>query len=316
MIFFEVTGSGITDFMVTPTYVSVLEDSVIISAEALGDQEQVSVFAHVKNIVDSISYDPLELSLNDGFWFGSWVPPVESFFSVDLKMLKDDTTIYDEIGSFTSVGPINLTTDSELTASLGDVIVLEFGLTNNSASRSVSDLSLSFQSENMDCIQNMSGQNYFFESISVGETAISNDSFVLVLNSECNSDTSIVIQGNIHSGGNLYWKDSISISIQTLNAEENNIPKYFSLGNAYPNPFNPNTTIQYGLSSMEFVTIEIYDLMGRKIKSLVNEKLDPGIYSYNWDATDNMNQPVSGGMYFYQMQAGDFKETKKIILIK
>jgi hypothetical protein len=162
----------------------------------------------------------------------------------------------------------------------------------------------------------MSGQNYFFESISVGETAISNDSFVLVLNSECNSDTSIVIQGNIHSGGNLYWKDSISISIQTLNAEENNIPKYFSLGNAYPNPFNPNTTIQYGLSSMEFVTIEIYDLMGRKIKSLVNEKLDPGIYSSNWDATDNMNQPVSGGMYFYQMQAGDFKETKKIILIK
>ena len=67
---------------------------------------------------------------------------------------------------------------------------------------------------------------------------------------------------------------------------------------------------------MEFVTIEIYDLMGRKIKSLVNEKLDPGIYSSNWDATDNMNQPVSGGMYFYQIQAGDFKETKKIILIK
>jgi len=316
MIFFEVTGSGITDFMVTPTYVSVLEDSVIISAEALGDQDQVSVFAHVKNIVDSVSYEPLELSLDGGLWFGSWVPPVESFFSVDLKMLIDDTTLYENIGAFTSVGPINLTTESELTANLGDVIVLEFGLTNNSTSRSVSDLSLSFQSENMDCIQNMSGQNYFFESISVGETAISNDSFVLVLNSECDSDTSIVIQGNIHSGGNLYWKDSISISIQTLNVEENNIPKYFSLGNAYPNPFNPNTTIQYGLSSMEFVTIEIYDLMGRKIKSLVNEKLDPGIYSSNWDATDNMNQPVSGGMYFYQMQAGDFKETKKIILIK
>ena len=163
MIFFEITGSGITDFMATPTYVSFLEDSVIISAEALGDQEQVSVFAHVKNIVDSISYDPLELSLNDGFWFGSWVPPVESFFSVDLKMLVDDTTLYEDIGSFTSVGPINLTTESELTASLGDVVVLEFGLTNNSMSHSVSDLSLSFQSENMDCIQNMSGQNYFFE---------------------------------------------------------------------------------------------------------------------------------------------------------
>ena len=51
MKFFEVTGSGITDFMVTPNYVSVLEDSVIISAEALGDQEQVSVFAHIKNIM-------------------------------------------------------------------------------------------------------------------------------------------------------------------------------------------------------------------------------------------------------------------------
>ena len=209
-----------------------------------------------------------------------------------------------------------MTTESELTASLGDVVVLEFGLTNNSMSHSVSDLSLSFQSENMDCIQNMSGQNYFFESISVGETAISNDNFVLVLNSECNSDTSIVIQGNIHSGGNLYWKDSISISIQTLNVEENNIPKSFRLDNAYPNPFNPNTTIQYELSSMEFVTIEIFDLMGRKIKSLVNEKLNPGNYSSNWDATDNMNQPVSGGIYIYQMQAGDFKETKKIILIK
>ncbi len=266
--------------------------------------------------MDSVLYNPLELSLDDGLWLGSWVPPVESFFSVDLKMLVDDTTLYEDIGSFTSVGPINLTTESELTASLGDVVVLEFGLTNNSMSHSVSDLSLSFRSENMGCIQNMSGQNYFFESISVGETAISNDNFVLVLNSECNSDTSIVIQGNIHSGGNLYWTDSISISIQTLNVEENNIPKSFRLDNAYPNPFNPNTTIQYGLSSMEFVTIEIFDLMGRKIKSLVNQKLDPGNYSSNWDATDNMNQPVSGGIYIYQMQAGDFKETKKIILIK
>ena len=84
----------------------------------------------------------------------------------------------------------------------------------------------------------------------------------------------------------------------------------------YPNPFNPITRINYDLPNNEFVSINIFDLMGREIKSLVNKKQIAGFRSIQWDATNNSGQPVSAGMYIYTIQAGEFRQTKKMILLK
>jgi len=95
-----------------------------------------------------------------------------------------------------------------------------------------------------------------------------------------------------------------------------NIPEYYVLHNAYPNPFNPLTTINYDLPKNSFVRIDIYDLMGRKIKTLVNENMKAGYRSIHWNATDDLSKPVSAGLYIYTIQAGEFMKTKKMVLIK
>jgi len=101
----------------------------------------------------------------------------------------------------------------------------------------------------------------------------------------------------------------------TFSEEENYFaqPKEFLLQQNYPNPFNPSTNIQYAISSTQFVTLKVYDLLGREVATLVNEEKTAG--SYNAQFTMN-NVQLSSGIYFYKLQAGDFVDTKKMILLK
>ena len=94
------------------------------------------------------------------------------------------------------------------------------------------------------------------------------------------------------------------------------IPDAFALHQNYPNPFNPSTQIRYDLADNEFVSIVIYDVIGRKIKSLINTKQEAGYRSITWNATNDLGQPVSAGMYIYTIQAGEFRQTKKMLLLK
>jgi surface protein len=94
------------------------------------------------------------------------------------------------------------------------------------------------------------------------------------------------------------------------------IPDVFALHQNYPNPFNPTTQIRYDLPDNEFVSINIYDVMGRKIKSLVSINQEAGYRSITWNATNDLGQPVSAGMYIYTIQAGEFRQTRKMVLLK
>ena len=89
------------------------------------------------------------------------------------------------------------------------------------------------------------------------------------------------------------------------------IPNAFNLFQNYPNPFNPTTTITYSIPTNSFVTLKIYNLLGSEIATLVNEEKNYGTYKVNWNA-----QNIPSGVYFYKMQAGNFSETKKLILLK
>ena len=79
----------------------------------------------------------------------------------------------------------------------------------------------------------------------------------------------------------------------------------------YPNPFNPKTTISFFLYKNEFVNLSIYDNLGKKIKTLVNEKRTAGHHSVIFDGSD-----LSSGLYFYKLNAGSIEQTKKLLLIK
>jgi len=94
------------------------------------------------------------------------------------------------------------------------------------------------------------------------------------------------------------------------------LPEVFTLYQNYPNPFNPSTQIQYALPTDANVSIAIYDLMGRQIRSLVNEQVNAGYHSTLWNATNDLGSPVSAGVYIYTIQAGEFRDVKKMILLK
>lgn len=87
--------------------------------------------------------------------------------------------------------------------------------------------------------------------------------------------------------------------------------KVYSLSNNYPNPFNPTTKIKYQIPELSIVTIKVYDVLGNDIASLVNEEKFTGNYEVEFNASN-----LTSGIYFYQLKAGDFVETKKMVLMK
>jgi hypothetical protein len=94
------------------------------------------------------------------------------------------------------------------------------------------------------------------------------------------------------------------------------IPVTFTLHQNFPNPFNPVTTLRYDLPSDAFVTLTVFDMLGREIVQLINTTQDAGYKSVKWDATDSMDRPVSAGVYLYQIQTGEFVKTRKMVLLK
>ncbi len=117
-------------------------------------------------------------------------------------------------------------------------------------------------------------------------------------------------QGNNQRTGN---QSDINLHVVSDNFV---IPREFALHQNYPNPFNPTTSISYDLPKNEFVSINVFDLMGREVKTLVNKEQVAGFRSVKWDATNNLSQPVSAGMYIYTIQAGNFRQTRKMVLLK
>ncbi|MBI90065.1 MAG: hypothetical protein CMG60_08260 [Candidatus Marinimicrobia bacterium] len=108
----------------------------------------------------------------------------------------------------------------------------------------------------------------------------------------------------------------IRVGAQVLSLEDPTIPMEYVLEQNYPNPFNPTTQIDYGVPEASKVSVIIYDVMGREVNRLVNASKEAGYHSIHWNATNALGDPVSAGMYFYSIQAGDFVQTRKMILLK
>jgi len=97
----------------------------------------------------------------------------------------------------------------------------------------------------------------------------------------------------------------------SIRESSNSMPTSHSLFQNYPNPFNPSTTIEFSLPRAEDVTLKIYNLLGEEVERLVSERLQAGTHSLQWNAVG-----MSSGVYFYRLQAGEFTETKKLILLR
>ena len=117
----------------------------------------------------------------------------------------------------------------------------------------------------------------------------------------------------VGSGKNNTNMGALSVGCNTMDieSEQSGLPVRFELYQNYPNPFNPVTTISYALPKPALVRISVYDINGRIVETLVNEMKSAGYYSVKWNA-----EKYSSGIYFYQIDAGDFKSNHKCLLLK
>ena len=110
---------------------------------------------------------------------------------------------------------------------------------------------------------------------------------------------------------------SFPLTITAVQDDGNSLlPLETRLFNNYPNPFNPTTKIEFSVSTAGSVTLAVYDLLGQKVKTLVNNFYTPGTYSINWNAVDDLGMQVPSGIYFYRLTSGSFIQTNKMILLR
>jgi len=133
--------------------------------------------------------------------------------------------------------------------------------------------------------------NYVGQNVKVGIHCTSNDQFALQI-------------------------DDVTWDLSTAVVDPTPIAVVTALNGNYPNPFNPETTISYSVKGTQPIVVEIYNTKGQKVKTLVNEAKATGNYNVKWNGTDENNQKVSSGVYFFKMNAGKYSSSKKMILMK
>jgi choice-of-anchor B domain-containing protein len=128
--------------------------------------------------------------------------------------------------------------------------------------------------------------------------------------------TDIVVSGNDTNNPTETITVNLVVESVTGISDNANIPDVYALGENYPNPFNPSTSIPYQLPQPGDVRIEIYNMLGQKVKTLVNNKKEPGYYTASWEGLNDNGFQVSSGIYLYRIEAGEFSSVRKMILMK
>ena len=316
-------GVGCEAFVLEPaiaeipdTTINEDEDLLItLSAESLFGYSMIfSAASDTDDVVTSINGELLTLSPADD-WNGSALITV---IVTDENSLSDTTSftlmvlqVNDAPGDFTLLSPANDAIVAITPDNINDTLWFEW-----TASADVDGDSLTYLfdvSSEMAFLETMlqSGESTsaWVEYSVLAEAidslnVVTGDWMVAVTDGSDSVDAS--------NGPYSFTVDATALAIDPANL----IPEVFALHQNYPNPFNPVTTLRYDLPENGHVNITVYDMLGREVKTFLNHTQDAGFKSVIWDATNDYGKPVSAGVYLYQIQAGEFVQTKKMVLLK
>jgi PKD repeat protein len=153
-----------------------------------------------------------------------------------------------------------------------------------------------------------------FHFIGIGTTT---DTTLVDDDVELNQEYYYVVTAMDSSGNESSFSVSVSITVAISNiGEDVSIPTHYYLAQNYPNPFNPVTTIRYGLPRSAYVSIIIYDILGHRVRNLVNMQKSAGYHKEQWNGMNNVGEMVSSGIYYYKIESKDFNQTMKMVLIR
>jgi hypothetical protein len=263
---------------------------------------------------------------NDNVW-GAAVLPLDKEEYYRSAVLINNTTLdnnfyFQDLERFTTIGPVrvaeNAYMDTIYNSTANRQYIILF-VTNNSLTATVEKplVSLSTSDPRVDTI-NIGTRG--FPDLGPGETNeglyFRNFSFTyadgFLPNSTLESPIRFTVTVSID--GHPYWISGFDFIANKLTGIENSIdplPTVYVLKQNYPNPFNPNTTIQFQIPNSQFVTLKVYDILGKEVLNLVSKKLNQGNHSYTFDGSD-----LASGIYYYQLVGGDYREVKKMILLR
>ena len=177
------------------------------------------------------------------------------------------------------------------------------------------------------CTENNGCDSTYWNSLDTSD-AIPNPDLYTFINDTLTVDGSsgsfvdFECDGNIILSGDdiVLWRVGLDTSeceeLQLEILSDISLPETFRLYQNYPNPFNPVTSLSYDLPEDTYVSVAIYDMLGNVVNNLINTNQSSGYKSVQWNAMNNQGQPVSAGVYLYTIEAGEFRQTKKMILLK
>ena len=243
------------------------------------------------------------------------------YFSLHFNILDTLTIEQGIIGQLVTAGPIEVHDFSFIgdpVVSPGETLAMSVELLNSGASGMVPGVTIEIIDHDTTCLGSVSNNSLFYGTIDPGETLDQEAGFFMInINDECEIGHEAYVVVNIMVMSDICWTDTVSFTIgEQLYSATESIPKEFSLSNAYPNPFNPFTTLSYDLPKDSFINLTVFDMMGRKIKTLVNGQQSAGIKTVKWNSTNEQGETVSAGVYLYKLKAESFIETKKMVLLK
>ena len=297
------------------TYYSPADDTVhLFTTIENPNAHQVSARAYLKTttgiLIDSIDLSHLTLNSGGEQWTADInLPEAEEFYKIDL-------TAFDETDSnpfsitnatrFTTAGPVKV--DSiEYSAYTNFRYLIQPFIKNESASLTFNNLQIKLLSDDP-WVTQISPASRILTTISPGEIKPLSNPFAVSYDSATYPGY-FNFKFEILKDGWTYWKDSTQVAVGVN--EKEFTPLTFNLEQNYPNPFNPATTIKYSIPEISRVKLTLFNLLGGKVITLVNEEKPAGEYVIEFNAA---NMP--SGVYFYQIKAGNYVETKKMILLK
>jgi len=259
-------------------------------------------------------------SLADDGIYGGYLNPVltEDILTISASVTDLDSSHYHILPNatrFTTVGPTVLDhydiTSTDTIPNPGNNLKFSFTLRNDGLVSTAKNIT-----SKITCLDTFAAITIYqvpdYGDIPAGSSATGNKQQYIRFSPNSGGHTARFAI-DMMSDEYMFWSDKLEVNVVISGLEEivDNIPKVFSLKQNYPNPFNPTTTIEFSLPHTEQVTLKIYNILGEEVAALVSEKLPAGKYKYEWDA-----RGLASGMYFYKLEAGDFVQTKKMLLIR
>jgi predicted GH43/DUF377 family glycosyl hydrolase len=322
----NVTGVAYGNFLaVDSSYLDPSNDTLFLNAEIMNPKGHSTSVYTIINGEETNYRDSIELYddglHNDGNVFDNiycekkyYSNLEEDFYTVKLYTEDLDesiTTSYSGLGYFTTAGPV-VWKDYVITQQNDSTFSMKITLQNNSSKFTVRELSaiLSTSDSNITDIHPTHNPQ-LYPDIEPGQSVQCNGNWGYVFYAK-NNPQNVEFALIIYSNKRPYWRDALIVDlVADLEHEILNLPNKYKLSQNFPNPFNPTTNIKYSIPSQSYVSLKVFDVLGREVATLVSKEQPVGNYEVEFDAST-----LTSGIYFYRIQARDFVETKKMVLMK